>query len=79
MIHKFCVLKNNKLEWKNDLKLNDILVCTLNNELKYNKIVNIDIKNYKGFVYDLSVAKCKNYFANNILCHNTSNNILDLK
>ena len=36
----------------------------------------INVKRYCGIVYDLSIKNVKNYFANNILCHNTSENIL---
>lgn len=79
--HKFCIKRDGKYVWENLLKDNDIILFyneKLQNKYEFIKISKITLKEYKGYVYDLKIAKCRSYFANGFLCHNTSNNILDI-
>jgi len=42
-----------------------------NSNIYYSSVADIEIKRYCGWVYDLEIGITHNYFANNILCHNT--------
>lgn len=73
MNHKFLKLVNGKIVWSNKLDIGDLIYTT---ESEFSEIIIMNIWEYSGYVYDLSVNNVRNYFANNILCHNTSENIL---
>ena len=84
LVHKFLKYKNNNdnYEWDNNLSKGDYIIIQKNNntsELDKNKIINIKLENYEGYVYDLEISDTHNYVANNILCHNTTKPILTPK
>lgn len=82
LVHKFLKYINHQYEWKNELSVGDYIMIQKNNtdlELDKNKIVDIKLENYEGYVYDLEIGGTHNYVANNILCHNTSKPILTPK
>jgi intein/homing endonuclease len=82
VLSKYKKLKNSKwtkkttdylyaIEESDVNKVLDGLLKLRNNDLQYEKIKNVTYEKYEGYVYDLCVAKHKNYIANNLICHNT--------
>lgn len=47
-----------------------IIPSYIDGNIVEDEIVSIDTKNYKGYVYDLSVPKTRNFIANDIVVHN---------
>ena len=78
LIHRFYIIRNKNIKWENKIEKDDLLLCKNKEKLEFIKIKSIHYIDYEGPVYDLTIAKNKNYFANNILCHNTSHNFLDI-
>ena len=78
--HKLYVFTGKKFTWTSDLKIGNI-VNILDNKgcISSTMIKSIDYEEYNGFVYDFSIDQTKNYFANGILCHNTSKYIINNK
>jgi superfamily II DNA or RNA helicase len=59
-------------KWKETLNINDIVsYCDNHYNIKNIEVVNIEIIEYKGYVYDLEVDFFHNYLANDIVTHNT--------
>lgn len=79
MQHKFFLKRDNKYVWDNLIYKNDYICYSETDDIfNFIKVQSLKFIDYNGSVYDLKIAKFKNYFSNNILCHNTSNNIFDL-
>lgn len=74
--HRLLKRNNEKYQWEYELNVNDVVCFNNDNKISYSYIKNIKQYLYDGFVYDISISGTKNYIANNILCHNTSRNIL---
>lgn len=64
--------------WQNFLQTGDFIATCQNGELKYEEIMEVENKNYQGYVFDLQIENTKNYVANQIVCHNTSQPVLNL-
>ena len=79
--HKLKISLDKKDIWTNNFEVGQLVYIFdyNNNILSINKISNIKEEYYEGFVYDLSIKDTKNYFANGILCHNTSHYTLNSK
>ena len=81
MVHRFLKLidgKNNISKWENKLQVGDMIGIHQKEKLIYDKILEIEITNYEGLVFDLEIENSKNYVANEILCHNTSQPCLQI-
>jgi hypothetical protein len=58
--------------WDNNLSVGQSVATYLpNDEIKFVRIDKIDQIEYDDYVYDLEIDTTHNYFAENILCHNT--------
>ena len=69
-IHKLLTLNG----WTCDLFINDMVAVKCNvfsDRVKYVKIKHIVPIPYNDYVYDFEIEGTHNYFANNVLCHNT--------
>ena len=81
IVHRFLKLidgKNNISKWENKLQVGDMIGIHQKETLIYDKILEIEITNYEGLVFDLEIENSKNYVANEILCHNTSQPCLQI-
>lgn len=70
-IHRFLILRDEKLEWipASDLQINDLVLFS---DYSWHKISQIDIKIQKTTVYNFEVSNTHNYYVghNQILAHN---------
>lgn len=68
-VHKLYTKHNG---WTNEFQIGDYInVITQNDCTTYEKITNINAIYYNDHVYDLEIEDTHNFYANNILCHNT--------
>ena len=78
--HKLYVHTGKKFNWTNIFEVGNVINILDNNGLiSSNMIKSIEYEDYEGYVYDFSIDQTKNYFANGILCHNTSQYIINNK
>ena len=59
------------LGWNNNIFIDDNVLCYINNELIYSKVINIIIIQHNDYVYDIEVDDLHNFVGNNIINHNT--------
>ena len=64
--------------WQNLLEVGDKIGTYQNGILKYEEITEISTMKYKGFVFDFQIENTKNFVANEIVCHNTSQPIIEI-
>ena len=63
----------NNSDWKFFPEIGDVIILFDNEKNRFyiDTIENIHYSNYNGWVYDFEIEGYHNYFANDILCHNT--------
>ena len=78
--HKLYVFDGKQFSWTNNFKEGNVIIIIENNGLlSSTTIKSIEYEKYEGYVYDFSIDQTKNFFANGILCHNTSQHIINNK
>jgi DNA helicase-2/ATP-dependent DNA helicase PcrA len=77
-VDDFEILRKAKLTSDNNFKFMPIgsfkegmsIVVNNNGRIDEEKIISVEIEEYKGYVYDLNIANARNYIANDIVVHN---------
>jgi hypothetical protein len=67
----FCKNETSIYEWTNKIKIGDCIKVLKNGILQDEIVRKINTFFYSGYVYDFEILPTHNYFANNILTHNT--------
>lgn len=72
-INKYTFMGKDKLNFTlaSQIKPDMLLPVIDNNKIKYDKVVEVQIQKYNGYVYDLDIENVHNYIAHNVVVHNS--------